>query len=213
MRVTRRRAGAAAAPGRPRLAAAGAGAPTVRRRPRRRLARSASRRVELAGASRRRARPRRARRRGIGEYCEAVIRLPTSDVDRTLTDAGWFLFGAVRAGATRWCSWPMPPGMGCAGPGSTSSSSSWTGRFAGTLLARPHGLAHRRRRPARHRWPPSRELTADFLRYGGDRPAVLLPHAHHRGAASRSFGARRDRWWCRWETVTRALLRARRSAR
>jgi len=102
-------------------------------------------------------------------YCEAVIRLPTSDVDRMLTDAGWFLFGAVQAWGDAAVLMANAAWDGMCRPWQYQFFVFVGGRFAGTLSpvlmdARTDGAGQRVTLASES------EVTADFLRYGETDP-------------------------------------------
>ena len=103
------------------------------------------------------------------ESCEAVIRLPTSDVDRALTDAGWFLFGSVQGWGDAVVLMANAAWDGMCRPWRYQFFVFVGGRFAGTLSpvlmdARTDGAGQRVALASES------ELTADFLRYGESDP-------------------------------------------
>ena len=103
------------------------------------------------------------------ESCEAVIRLPTSDVDRALTDAGWFLFGSVQGWGDAVVLMANAAWDGMCRPWRYQFFVFVGGRFAGTLSpvlmdARTDGAGQRVALASES------ELTADFLRYGDTDP-------------------------------------------
>jgi hypothetical protein len=103
------------------------------------------------------------------EYCEATIRLPSSDVDRALTDAGWFLFGAVQGWGDAVVLMANAAWDGMCRPWKYQFFVFVGGRFAGTLSpvlmdSRTDGAGQRVTLAS------GSELTADFLRYGETDP-------------------------------------------
>ena len=103
------------------------------------------------------------------EYCEAANRRPTSDVDRVLTDAGWFLFGAVQGWGDAVVVMANAAWDGMCRPWRYQFFVFVGGRFAGTLSplpmdSRTDGAGQRVTLASES------ELTADFLRYGETDP-------------------------------------------
>ena len=103
------------------------------------------------------------------ESCEAVIRLPSSDVDRVLTDAGWHLFGPVQGWGDAVVLMANAAWDGMCRPWRYQFFVFVGGRFAGTLSpvlmdARTDGAGQRVALASES------ELTADFLRYGESDP-------------------------------------------
>jgi len=103
------------------------------------------------------------------QYCEASIRLPTSEVDRTLTEAGWFLFSAVQGWGDAVVLMANAAWDGMCRPSQYQFFVFVDGRFAGTLSpvlmdSRTDGAGQRVTLGS------DRELTADFLRYGESDP-------------------------------------------
>jgi len=106
---------------------------------------------------------------GNREYCKAVTRLPTSDVDRALTDAGWFLFGAVQGWGDALVLMANAAWDGMCRPWQYQFFVFVGGRFAGTLSpvlmdSRTDGAGQRVTLASEN------ELVADFLRYGETDP-------------------------------------------
>lgn len=99
------------------------------------------------------------------EACAVAIRPPTSDVDRVLTDAGWFLFGPVQGWGDAVVLMANAAWDGMCRPWRYQYFVFVGGRFAGTLSpdlmdARTDGAGQRITLASES------ELAADFLRYG-----------------------------------------------
>ena len=130
------------------------------------------------------------------ESCEAVIRLPTSDVDRALTDAGWFLFGSIQGWGDAVVLMANAAWDGMCRPWRYQFFVFVGGRFAGTLSpvlmdARTDGAGQRVALAPRASSPPISSATETPTRSAARRASPKR--------ASRSSGAGRGRWWCRWE--------------